>query len=180
MTKLTNQQFQATNLANILVFASLWPQYGANTEWADPCRTKHKISCWIFLNCLNFSKWFAIQPACWERSGCNWQTVPSQLGRGRLCGASTIFFYECGPHTGTKSREMTFWPKIGFFWPNIGPFGPFGSITDQKTMQTRCLGGFFVTWVPKLLLPPIRIRIFGPKKAIFGPKFVLWAEYWPV
>ena len=92
MTKLTNQQFQATNLANILVFASLWPQYGANTEWADPCRTKHKISYWIFLNCLNFSKWFAIQPARWERSGCNWQTVPSQWGRGRLFDGSTRFF----------------------------------------------------------------------------------------
>ena len=34
---------------------------------------------------------------------------------------------------------------------------------DQKTMQIRCLGGFSVMWVPKLLLPPKRIRIFGPK-----------------
>ena len=34
---------------------------------------------------------------------------------------------------------------------------------DQKTMWTRCVGGFSVTLVPKLLLPPKRIRIFGPK-----------------
>ena len=49
------------------------------------------------------------------------------------------------------------------FWPNIGIFGPFGPIPDRKTMRTRCLGGFSVTWAPQLLLPPKRIRIFGPK-----------------
>ena len=37
-------------------------------------------------------------------------------------------------------------------------------MADQITMQTRCLGGFSVTWVPKLLLPAGRIRIFGPKR----------------
>ena len=31
-------------------------------------------------------------------------------------------------------------------------------------MQTRCLGDFLVTWVPKLLLPPVIIRIFGLKR----------------
>ena len=35
---------------------------------------------------------------------------------------------------------------------------------DQKTMRTRCPDGFSVTWVPKHLLPSIRIRIFGPKR----------------
>ena len=47
------------------------------------------------------------------------------------------------------------------FWPNIGIFGPFGPMADQKTMRTRCLGCFSVTWEPKLLLPPVRIRIFA-------------------
>ena len=42
---------------------------------------------------------------------------------------------------------------------------------DQKTMQTRCLGGFSAMWVPKLLLTPKKIRIFGPKTANFGPKY---------
>ena len=31
-------------------------------------------------------------------------------------------------------------------------------------MRTRCLGGFSDTWVPKLLLPPVKIRILGPKR----------------
>ena len=44
---------------------------------------------------------------------------------------------------------------------------------DQKTMQTRCVGGFSVTWVPKLLLPPVEIRNFGPKITKFGPKYAL-------
>ena len=30
---------------------------------------------------------------------------------------------------------------------------------------------FFVFWVPKLSLTPIKIRIFGPKTAKFGPKY---------
>ena len=34
---------------------------------------------------------------------------------------------------------------------------------DQKTMRTRCLGGFSVMWVPKLLLSPVKIKIFCPK-----------------
>ena len=48
-------------------------------------------------------------------------------------------------------------------------------------MPTRCLGGFSVTWVPKLLLPLVRIRIFGPKR----PNLVqnmhfwsFWAKHW--
>ena len=28
-----------------------------------------------------------------------------------------------------------------------------------------------VMWLPKLLLPPLKIRIFGPKMAKFGPKY---------
>ena len=34
---------------------------------------------------------------------------------------------------------------------------------DQKTMGTRCLGEFSVMWVTKLLISPIKIRIFCPK-----------------
>ena len=57
------------------------------------------------------------------------------------------------------------------FWPNIDIFGPFGPMADQKTMRTRCLGGVSVTWVPKLLLPPVEIRIFVPETAKFGQKY---------
>ena len=52
---------------------------------------------------------------------------------------------------------MAFWAK---YWHCDRP----------KMMQTRCLGGFSVTWVPKLLLPPVGIRIFDPITAKFGPK----------
>ena len=41
---------------------------------------------------------------------------------------------------------------------------------DQKTMWTRCLGGFSVMWVTKLLISPVKKRIFCPKTTKFGPK----------
>ena len=46
----------------------------------------------------------------------------------------------------------------------MGFFGPFDPMADQKTIQTSCLGGFSVMWVPKVLLIPIEIRILGPKR----------------
>ena len=44
-------------------------------------------------------------------------------------------------------------------------------------MQTKCPGGFFIIWVPKLLLPPVKIRIFGPKTAKFGPNYAFVIIY---
>merc|ERR1719474_1178402 len=41
---------------------------------------------------------------------------------------------------------------------------------DRKTMQTRCLGGFSVMWVTKLLISEVKKRIFCPKMTKFGPK----------
>ena len=69
------------------------------------------------------------------------------------------------------------------FWPNNGIFGPFGRMPDQNTMRTSCLGGSSVIWVPKLLLTPVKIRIFGSKTAKFGPKLKFLAKYrhfWPI
>ena len=60
------------------------------------------------------------------------------------------------------------WPKKCFFLLNIGIFGPFDPIADQKSMRTRCLGSFSITRGPKLLLPPVRIKIFGPKGKIWS------------
>ena len=34
-------------------------------------------------------------------------------------------------------------------------------------------------WVPKLLLPPVKIRIFGPKTAIYAPKYAFSGTYKP-
>ena len=41
---------------------------------------------------------------------------------------------------------------------------------DQRPMWTRCLGGFSVMWVTKLLISPVKKRIFCPKSTKFGPK----------
>ena len=35
---------------------------------------------------------------------------------------------------------------------------------DQKPMWTRCLGGFSVMWVTKLLISPLKNRIFAQKQ----------------
>ena len=56
------------------------------------------------------------------------------------------------------------------FCPNIGIFGPFDPMPDQKTMRTRCLGGFPIMWVTKLLTFLVKIRIFCPKTTKFGRK----------
>ena len=40
-------------------------------------------------------------------------------------------------------------------------------------------GWFSVMWVSKVLLPPLEIRIFVPKTAIFAPKYALYGTYRP-
>ena len=44
---------------------------------------------------------------------------------------------------------------------------------DQKPMWTRCLGGFSVMWVTKLLISEVKKRIFRPKTTKFGPKLAI-------
>ena len=44
---------------------------------------------------------------------------------------------------------------------------------DQKPIRTRCLGGFSVMWVTKLLISPVKKRIFCPKTTKFGPKLAV-------
>ena len=91
------------------------------------------------------------------------------------------FFRYVGTKTFTYShKNWDKWPNLAFlakYWH----FWSIGSHSRPKTMGTRCLGGFSVTWVPKLLLPPVRIRIFSPKR----PNLVqhmhfwsFWARYW--
>ena len=50
---------------------------------------------------------------------------------------------------------------------------------DQKTMWTRCQGGFSVMWVPKLLLSLVKIRIFCPKMTKFCLKLAFFGYFWP-
>ena len=44
---------------------------------------------------------------------------------------------------------------------------------DQKPMWTRWEGGFSVIWVTKLLISPVKQRIFCPKTTKFGPKLAV-------
>ena len=44
---------------------------------------------------------------------------------------------------------------------------------NQKTMWTRCLGGFFVMLVTKLFISPVKKRIFCPKTTKFSPKLAI-------
>ena len=74
--------------------------------------------------------------------------------------------------------KLDFWPKEQpnlaqnwHFLPNIGIFGKFDLLPDQKTMRTSCTCVFFIMWVTKLLLTPVKIRIFGQKMANFGPNY---------
>ena len=74
---------------------------------------------------------------------------------------------------GFPPRNGQFWPKIcifGHLGPNIAIFCTFCPMPDQKTMWTRCLGGFSVMWVTKLLISPVKKRIFCPKTTKFGQK----------
>ena len=60
---------------------------------------------------------------------------------------------------------------FGHFGPNIGLSDPFGTILDQKNNANMVPRWFSEMWVPELLLPPKMIRMFGPKTAIFAPKY---------
>ena len=51
--------------------------------------------------------------------------------------------------------------KFGHFWP-------IWSHAQPKNNANKVPRWFFVMWVPKLLLPLVRIKIFGPKTIKFG------------
>ena len=90
--------------------------------------------------------------------------MPTKIMRTSCLGG---FYVILVPKLLLTHKNLDFWPKNGqnwLFWPNIGIIGPFGPVAKQKTMRTGCLGGFSVTWVPKLLLPLERIRILSPKR----------------
>ena len=80
-------------------------------------------------------------------------------------------------HTPIKIR--IFGQKKGQIWQKTDIVGQISAFLDhlvswptKKMMRTRCQGGFSVIRVPKSLLNPVKIRIFGPKTAKIGPKNV--------
>ena len=76
-------------------------------------------------------------------------------------------------------KTAKFGPKsaiFGHFGPNIAIFCTFCPMPDQKPMWTRCLGRFSVMWVTKLLISPVKKRIFCPKTTKFGPKLAFFVN----
>ena len=76
----------------------------------------------------------------------------------------------------TPAKIRNFGPKNSQIWPKNGIFGqilafwPIWSHAKQNKVRTRCIGGFSVRWVPRLLLPPVKNWFFVPKTTKFGPK----------
>ena len=68
-----------------------------------------------------------------------------------------------GPKTAKFGPKLAFWAKYRHFWPTWSNAWP-------KNNADKLPKWFSVKLVPKLLLTPIKIRIFGPKTAKFGPK----------
>ena len=60
--------------------------------------------------------------------------------------------------------------KKHFFFSKYWPFGSILSHGRPKNNASKVPRLFSVMWVPKLLLSPVRIRIFCPKMTKFGPK----------
>ena len=51
---------------------------------------------------------------------------------------------------------------------------------EQKTMWTRCLGGFSVMWVTKFLISPVKKGIFCPKRPNLAENWHFWSIWaWP-
>ena len=68
-----------------------------------------------------------------------------------------------GPKTVKFGPKLAFWAKYRHFWPTW-------SNAWQKNNADKLPKWFSVMLIPKLLLNPIKIRLFGPKMAKFGPK----------
>ena len=68
-----------------------------------------------------------------------------------------------GPKTAKFGPKLAFWAKYRHFWPTWSKGWP-------KNNANKLPKWFSVMLVPKLLLNPIKIRLFGPKMAKFGPK----------
>merc|ERR1711947_1710 len=82
----------------------------------------------------------------------------------------TNIFTPCPQKIGFWAQKRPNLAQNWHFGPNIGIFCPFDLKPDQKNNADKLSRWFSVMLVPKLLLTPIKIRLFGPKMAKFGPK----------
>ena len=77
-----------------------------------------------------------------------------------------------GPKTVKFGPKLAFWAKYWHFWPTW-------SNAWQKNNADKLPKWFSVMLIPKLLLNPIKIRIFGPKKAKCGIKYAFFVIFGP-
>ena len=63
--------------------------------------------------------------------------------------------------------------------PNIAIFCTFCPMPDQKTMWTRCLGGFSVMWITKLMISQVKKKVFLPKNDQIWPKIGISGQFGP-
>ena len=72
-------------------------------------------------------------------------------------------------------REILHCQRIKSFLASPGDASFMASfMPDQKTIETRCLGGFAVMWVPKFLLSPVKIRNIGQKRPNLAQNWNFW------
>ena len=72
-------------------------------------------------------------------------------------------------------------PKNWIFGPKTAKFGSkyaFDPMAGQKIMRIRSFCGSSVMWIPKILLSPVRIRIFA-KKGQICPKIGIFGHFGP-
>ena len=72
-----------------------------------------------------------------------------------------------GPKTAKIGPKSAFLVILGQILPLFCTFCP---MPDQKNNVNRVPRWVFSMWVTKLLISPVKIRIFCPKKSKFGPK----------
>ena len=80
----------------------------------------------------------------------------------------------------TLLKIWGFWPKshsFGHFWSKASLSGFITAIPTQKNNAIE-LPKWFPDMDTKFLLPLKRIGVFGPKAAIFGPKYAFLALCW--
>ena len=143
------------------------------------------MPCWQISRFQNKKLTFSPKYPNFRGQNCPFSSLAATLSHIGQCfqhrkGVSLVSGYE-DTKSFTPSPKIGFWPQTGLIGPKTGIFGYIWAFLahlilfpTKKTMQTSCLGGFFVIWVPKLLLTPVKIRIFGPKTAKFGLKLFFW------
>ena len=89
--------------------------------------------------------------------------------------------YEGTKSFALSSKKIVFWPENGQIRPKICIFGHFWHflLCSTKNNENEVPRWFSDMWVPKLLLPPKIIRIYGPKTTIFAPKYAFLGTYRP-